>query len=99
LANIFDEKLVIVSGHGMTETKIEYLAGLKDGKPIRNNIDVKEASVSLVGQTVIVVGKGVFVVTVNGDHATYNLSYLEVFVEIKKSWKLMGPLYDSCTDH
>lgn len=90
LADLFDEDLVIVSSSGAKKSKQEYLADLKAGKPVHNSIEVKEESATLFGQTAIVVGKGIFVVTINRVQATFNLSYMEVFAQENNSWKLMA---------
>jgi hypothetical protein len=90
LANLFDDRLMIVSSSGVKKNKQEYLSDLKMGKPVHNSIQVKEAVVNLFGNTAVVVGKGVFVVAINAIEATFNLSYMEVFAKDDKSWKLVA---------
>jgi len=90
LANLLDDQLVVVGSNGLKRSKSVYIDDLKNGKPIHNSIDVQEASATIHGTTAIVVGKGVFNVTSNGNQSTLHLSYLEVFVNKKKSWKLVA---------
>ena len=90
LANHFDDQLVIISSAGLKKGKTEYLADLKNGKPVHNSIDVQESSANINGSTAIVWGKGVFVVTVNENKMTLNLSYMEVFKNDNNNWKLLA---------
>lgn len=90
LANLFDDKLVIISSSGATRSKTDYLNDLKSGKPVHHSIDVQQSSASIIGTTAIVWGKGVFVVSVNDNKSTFNLSYMEVFLKQDKTWKLIA---------
>jgi len=90
LATLFDEQLIVVGSNGMKRSKSVYLDDLKNGKPVHNKIDVQEASATIHETTAIVLGKGVFNVTSNGSQNTLHLSYMEVFVNKKKSWKLVA---------
>lgn len=90
LADLFDDDMMIVNSGGTKKSKQEYLADLKSGKPVHNSIEVKEETANLFTNTAIVIGKGVFTVTINTTQATFNLSYMEVFVKDEKSWKLVG---------
>ena len=90
LTDLFNDRLVIVSSSGAKKSKQEYLTDLKMGKPVHNSIEVKEAIASLFGNTAIVIGKGVFVVSINATQASFDLSYMEVFIKDEKSWKLVA---------
>jgi hypothetical protein len=90
LTTLFDDQLVVVGSNGMKRSKEVYIDDLKNGKPIHNKIDVQEASATIHGTTAIVLGKGVFNVTSNGSQSNLHLSYMEVFVEKNKSWKLVA---------
>jgi len=94
LANLLEDKLVVVGSNGMKRSKDEYIDNLKNGIPVHNKIDVQEESATMNGTTAIVVGKGVFDVTMNGTQTTLHLSYMEVFVNENKGWKLIA-LYAS----
>ncbi len=90
LANLFDDSLVSVSSNGAMHRKSDYLADLKAGKPVHNNIQVQEASARITKTTAIVMGKGVFTVTANGAKATYHLSYMEVFIKKGRAWQMVA---------
>ena len=90
LANLFDDKLILVSSSGMARSKTEYLADLKAGKPLHQSVDIQRASASIRDKTAVVWGKGIFVVSVDDHKSTFNLSYLEVFIREGRTWKLMA---------
>jgi hypothetical protein len=94
VANLIEDKFVVVSSIGTKRGNNEYLTDLKNGKPVHNKIDVQEATATLQGTTAIVVGKGVFVTTVDDNKTTSHLSYMEVFVKENKNRKLIA-LYAS----
>jgi len=94
LTNILDDKLVVVGSSGAKRSKELYVNDLKNGKPVHNKIDIQENSATVNGTTAFVVGKGVFDVTTNGSQVTLHLSYMEVFVNKNKGWKLIA-LYAS----
>jgi hypothetical protein len=92
LAGLFDEKFVVVSSNGESQSKNQYIARLKSGNFIHNSIDVEENTASVVNNTAVLVGKGKFTVTVLGNIRSLHLSYTEVFTrpETKKPWKLLA---------
>jgi hypothetical protein len=90
LATRFGDQLVIVSSTGNMRTKNEYLADLRSGKPVHKSIEIQQASTIINGTTGIVNGKGIFVVSINNTQATFNLSYMEVFVKDQLGWKLIA---------
>jgi len=89
LANLFDEKLIIIGSKGK-RSKSDLLSDLKNGKPVHNSINVEEATATIVDATAIVVGKGVFVTSMNDSKTTSHLSYIEVYVQKNKGWKLIA---------
>jgi hypothetical protein len=90
LATLFDDQLIVVGSNGLKRSKSVYTDDLKNGKPVHNKIDVQEVSATIHGTTAIVVGKGVFNLTSNGSQNNLHLSYMEVFVNKKKKWKLVA---------
>jgi len=90
LASIFDQKLVVVGSNGTKRSKEVYLDDLRKGKPVHNKIEVQENSAIVNGTKAILIGKGIFNVTANGNPLTLYLSYMEVFVMENKSWKLIA---------
>lgn len=90
LANLFDNNLIVVGSIGTKRGKTEYLTDLKNGKPVHISITVQETSATITGTTAIVIGKGVFVTSVNDTQTSSNLSYMKVFVKEEKKWKLIA---------
>jgi len=90
LANIFDQKFMVVSGTGEIQKRDQYLTTLRSGNFVHNNIDVEENIAAVENSTATVVGKGKFTVTISGNKVTVHLSYLEVFTKIRNSWKLLA---------
>ena len=90
LANIFDQKFMVVSATGEIEKLDQYLTTLRSGNFVHNNIDVEENIATVENSTATVVGKGKFTVTISGNKVTLHLSYIEVFTKMKNSWKLLA---------
>jgi hypothetical protein len=92
LENLFDEKFVVVSSNGDSQSKTQYITRLKSGSFVHNSIDVEENTASVVNNTAVVVGKGKFTVTVSGNNKSLHLSYTEVFTRpnAAKPWKLLA---------
>jgi len=92
LANLFDEKFVVVSSSGETQSKKQYITRLKSGSFNHNGIEVEENTAMVVNNTAMVIGKGKFTVTVSGNNKLLHLSYTEVFTRAgaTKPWKLLA---------
>ncbi|SHN36248.1 nuclear transport factor 2 family protein [Mucilaginibacter sp. OK098] len=90
LANIFDQKFILVIGTGEIQRKDQYLTILRSGNFVHNNIDVEENIATVENSTATVVGKGKFTVTISGNKVILHLSYIEVFTKIRNSWKLLA---------
>ena len=92
LENLFDEKFVVVSSNGESQSKTQYITRLKSGKFLHNNITVEENTAIVVNNTAVVVGKGKFIVTISGESKSLHLSYTEVFTRPNTgtAWKLLG---------
>lgn len=90
LANIFDQKFILVSGTGEIQQRDQYLTILRSGNFVHNNIDVEENIATVENSTATVVGKGKFTVTISGNKVTLHLSYIEVFTKIRDNWKLLA---------
>ena len=90
LANVFDDKFMVVSGTGDIQTKDQYLSVLRGGNFVHNSIDVEETTATVENNTATVVGKGKFTVTISGKKITLHLSYIEVYTKNKQGWKLLA---------
>ena len=90
LNNIIHEKFVVATGTGEVEKRDEYLNSLRSGKFVHNSIDVEESIVTVENSTATVIGKGKFSITISGNKLTLHLSYIEVFIKVRNSWKLFA---------
>ncbi len=92
LDKVFNDKFVVVSSTGDQQTKAQYIARLKSGNFVHNQIEVQENSASIADNTATVVGKGTFIVTAAGKKLTIRLSYIEVFTRpaADKPWTVLA---------
>jgi hypothetical protein len=88
--NLLHSQLVVVNSKGETQSKIQYLATFKSGTMTHNSIEIEESKTTVVNNTAIVAGKGVFNITASGNNVIRHLSYLETFVKTKDGWKLLA---------
>src|SRR5882672_11245622 len=98
VADLLDERLVFVHSNGATQSKTEYLNGMKNSAAVYDTIDLKETAVRIYDNTAILVGKGRFVITMNQKQGTYNLVYTEVYVKQNNQWKLASRQTSQATD-
>ena len=87
LADLFDDELVFVHLTGHITTKADWINQLKTKRFVYNNIEQKEASAKVYGNTAVLVGKATF--TVNGG-SVYKLVYTEVYTKKNDKWKLVN---------
>lgn len=90
LAKLYDANSITVHGNGMIRTTQEHMDDIKAGRPVYKSIDVKEASVKDFGNTAILVGKGVFNISMEGKDMSYNMAYMEVYQKKGSEWKLIA---------
>jgi hypothetical protein len=90
LANIFDEKFMMVTGTGDVHKKDQYLTFLRSGNFVHNNIDVEENIATVENSTATVVGKGKFTLTIYDSKVAMHLSYMKVFTKTRNNWKLLA---------
>jgi hypothetical protein len=88
--NLLHSQLVVVNSKGETQSKLQYLATFKSGTMTHNSIEIEESKTTVVNNTAIVAGKGVFNITASGNNVIRHLSYLETFVKTKDGWKLLA---------
>ena len=92
LDEVFDARFTAYTSSGDHQAKDQYMATLKGGKVIHNDIVIEESSAAIVNNTATVGGKGKFTITVNGKQKTIYLSYLEVFIRKNEHspWKMLA---------
>jgi hypothetical protein len=90
LNKILDDRVVYVHSNGWVQNKKEITDDLKTGKLIMNSVTVTEATARVYKGAVIVNGKGLFNVVVNGTAVELQLLYTEVYVRKKEGWLLVS---------
>ncbi|MFD2146071.1 nuclear transport factor 2 family protein [Mucilaginibacter antarcticus] len=90
LANIYDQKFMVVSVTGDIQKKEQFLTTLRSGGFVHNSIDIEESAATVENGTATVVGKGKFAVTISGNKMSLHLSYIEVLTKHAKGWKLLA---------
>lgn len=90
LKMILDERVVYVHSNGWVQNKTEITEDLKSGKLVMNSVVISEATARVYKGAVIVNGKGVFNVIVNGAAVEIPLLYTEVYVRKKEGWLLVS---------
>jgi hypothetical protein len=88
--NLLHSQLVVVNSKGETQSKLQYLATFKSGTMTHNSIQIEESKTTVLNNTAIVAGKGVFNITAGGNNMIRHLSYIETFVKTKDGWKLLA---------
>ena len=88
--NLLHSQLVVVNSKGETLSKLQYLATFKSGTMTHNSIEIEESKTTVLNNTAIVAGKGVFNITAGGNNMIRHLSYIETFVKTKDGWKLLA---------
>ena len=90
LASLYDENSITVHGNGLIKTAKEQIDDVRGGRITYKSIEVKENTVKDFGSTAVLVGKGVFKISLNGQDMTYNMVYMEVYQKKDNQWKLIA---------
>jgi hypothetical protein len=92
LENLFDEHFLVVGSDGVSQTKAQYIARLRSGDFVHNDITISENNAIVSSNTASVFGKGKFTVTVSGNKVIMLLSYIEVFTRqhANAEWKVLA---------
>ncbi len=87
---ILDERVQYVHSNGWTENKREIIEDLKNGKLIMTSVKVNEATARVYKGFVIVNGKGIFNVVLDGTPIDIPLLYTEVYAKRQNGWLLVS---------
>jgi hypothetical protein len=87
---LMDEQLSYIHSNGWIQTKKEVVDDLKSGKSDYGSVVVEESTVSVFDKCAVLRGKGIYK-GLMPDKSEFNvhLLYTEVYVKIKKQWKLV----------
>lgn len=87
---ILDDRVQYVHSNGWTENKKEIIEDIKSGKLTMTNVKVTEANARVYKGFVIVNGKGVFSVLMDGNPLDISLLYTEVYAKRQTGWLLVS---------
>lgn len=90
LANILDERLQYVHSNGWIENKKEVIEDIRSGKLTMTKIVVSEAQARVYKGFVIINGKGVFSIIMDGKPLDISLLYTEVYAKRQNGWLLVS---------
>ena len=90
LANLYDVNSVTVHGNGMVKSGEEHLEDVRNKRPIYRSIDIKESFVRDFGNAAVLVGKGVFSISFNGQDITQHMVFTDVYLRKAGAWKLIS---------
>jgi Domain of unknown function (DUF4440) len=88
LESVLDDRMIFIHSNGWTENKAEFIQDIKTGKLRYKSIDVLEASVRLYSTTAIIIGRGKFIVVLDGKDLQLELKYTEVYIQQNGGWLL-----------
>lgn len=90
LNNILDERVQYVHSNGWVQNKKEVIEDIRSGKLTMTNVKVSEAKARVYKGFVIVNGKGVFSVVMDGKPLDIVLLYTEVYAKRQNGWLLVS---------
>lgn len=90
LERLFDDRLQFVHSNGWTENKQEFISDIKSGKLLYTNITVTEAVARVYPGSAVIIGRGKFLVKLEGKDLEFDLKYTEVYVQQRGKWLLVS---------
>ncbi len=85
------ETMNFIHSNGWTQSKKEMFEDMKSGKLNYTSISVQESSVLQYDKSAVVIGKGTFKgLMPDKSEFNINLLYTEMYVKVKKQWKLVS---------
>ncbi|NCU02612.1 MAG: nuclear transport factor 2 family protein [Chitinophagaceae bacterium] len=90
LANILDERLQYIHSNGWVENKKEVIEDIRSGKLTMTKIVVSEAQARVYKGFVIVNGKGIFSIIMDGKPLDVSLLYTKVYAKRQNGWLLVS---------
>lgn len=88
LQAVLDDRMMFIHSNGWLETKTEFIHDIRSGKLRYKSIDVIEATARVYPGSAIIIGRGKFVVTLDGKDLQLELKYTEVYIQQNGKWLL-----------
>lgn len=90
LKSMLDNRCLYIHSNGWTQTATDVVSDLQSGKLVYNKILITKSQARQFESMVIVTGSGQFEGSVDKKPFDLNLSFTEVYVKRKDSWKLVS---------
>ena len=90
LNNLLDERVQYVHSNGWVQNKKEVIEDIRLGKLVMNKVTVTDATARVYKGFVIVNGKGIFSVIMDGKPLDISLLYTEVYAKRQNGWLLVS---------
>lgn len=84
IATILHKDVNYIHSNGWVETKSEVLDNIQSGKLTYHSVEVLKADVTISDQTAVLLGTGIFSVSLSGKPILIKLLYSEVYTDIDK---------------
>ncbi len=88
LGALMTDDLTYTHSSGVTETKAEFLDGVKNGKYLYRSIESKDRRVRLHGDAAIVSGTAHIVIEPGGKRTDIDLYFSELYVKEGSAWRM-----------
>lgn len=88
LQAVLDDRMMFIHSNGWLETKTEFIHDIRSGKLRYKSIDIIEATARVYPGSAIIIGRGKFVVTLDGKDMQLELKYTEVYIQQNGKWLL-----------
>ena len=90
LDDILAEDLTYTHATGVFETKAEFIAKLKSGQTKYESFTPEDVLVRLYGTTSVVTGVARVKVQVKGEHLSFQLRFMDVYVKKGDRWQMVA---------
>jgi len=88
LAPLMTDDLTYTHSSGVTETKAEFLEGIRSGKYVYRSIESKDRRVRLHGDAALVSGTAHIVIEPGGKRTELDLYFSELYVKEAGAWRM-----------
>ncbi len=88
LVPVLDDRMVFIHSNGWGESKTEFIEDIKSGKLRYTAITIIEASARAYPGSAVIIGRGKFMVKLDGKDLEFDLKYTEFYIQKNGKWLL-----------
>ena len=89
LAMLLHPELRYIHSNGWVESRDDVLENIRSGKLVYKMVEIETSSMHKRKTSAMVVGKGIFHVSLDGNDITIHLKYEEHYKKLHKGWQLI----------